>query len=169
MGSQDKRIEPIKQAIMLEMHGLRFYNVAAEKCSSKGAKEIFEDLAQDEVRHKTELERVYKSIVKDGAWSPPEAQEGAGLDFKSPVIDKSMKENIDGAWFDSAALNIGVMLEKKAMDYYREQQKASDDSELQALFGWLADWERGHLDRLMALEKAMREEIWYEAGFWPLD
>ena len=169
MDSQDKRIEPIKQAIMLEMHGLRFYNVAAEKCTSKGAKEIFEDLAQDEVRHKAELERVYKSILKDGTWTQPEPQEGAGLEFKSPVIDQSMKENIDGAWFDSAALNIGVMLEKRAMDYYREQQKASDDPEIQALFAWLADWERGHLDRLMALERAMREEIWHEAGFWPLD
>jgi hypothetical protein len=53
--------------------------------------------------------------------------------FKDPVIGASLKKDIDGAWFDSAALHIGVMLEKRAM------------------------------------EKSMREEIWNEARFWPMD
>jgi hypothetical protein len=31
---EDKFLEPIKKAIMLEIHGLRFYEVAAERCSN---------------------------------------------------------------------------------------------------------------------------------------
>jgi len=51
-----KQLDSIKQAIMLEIHGLRFYQVAAERCTSQGARELFSDLAEDEVRHRAELE-----------------------------------------------------------------------------------------------------------------
>ncbi len=47
-----------------------------------------------------------------------------------------------------------------AMAYYRKRELACSDKATRELFGWLARWEKTHLDRLTALERAMREEIW---------
>jgi rubrerythrin len=166
---RDKLLETVKNALMIEIHGLRFYQVAAERCSSPSAREIFSDLAQDEIRHRSELEKQFRSILDEGRWSPPSSEPPKDLRFSDPVIDKSLKKNIEGAWFDSAALQIGVLLERRALDHYREQEKTAENPELKAVFQWLIGWEQGHLNRLMALERAMRDEIWNEAGFWPLD
>jgi rubrerythrin len=165
---QSRQVEPIKKAIMLEMHGLQFYQVAAERCTTQGAREIFQDLAKDEVKHRAELERQFRSILKQGKWKPPSPSKRAGLKFKDPVIDPSMKKDVNGVWFDSAALQIGLMLEKRAMQYYQRQAQSADDPDMKALFQWLWEWEGGHLKRLLALEKAMREEMWNESRFWPM-
>ena len=85
------------------------------------------------------------------------------------MIGASLKKDIDGAWFDSAALHIGVMLEKRAMEHYQEQAQATKEAKVKSRFEWLADWEKGRLQRLMAMEKSMREEIWNETRFWPMD
>ena len=95
-------LEPIKQAIMLEIHGLQFYKVAAGRCSNPAAREMFEDLAKDEIRHRAELERQFRSILKESKWRPPPAGENPTLRFRNPVIDRSLKEDIEGAWFDFA-------------------------------------------------------------------
>lgn len=154
---------------MLEIHGLRFYEVAAQRCSSEAARELFQDLAKDELRHRQELEKQFRHILKGQKPSSLPQRPPKDLRFRDPVIGTDLKQRVDEAWFDSAALSIGVMLEKKAMDYYRKRELASSDKATRELFGWLARWEKGHLDRLTALERAMREEIWHEARFWPLD
>jgi rubrerythrin len=166
---KEKLLEPVKQAIMMEIHGLRFYQVAAERCSNPTAREMFSDLAKDEIKHRAELEKQFRSILNEGKWNPPPSDHPHDLRFKDPVIDKTLKKDIEGAWFDSAALNIGLLLEKRALDHYRKQEKETEDPQIKAVFQWLANWEQGHLNRLMAMERALREEIWHEAGFWPLD
>jgi rubrerythrin len=164
-----KLLEAVKQALMLEINGFQFYQVAAERCSNPVARQMFEELARDETQHRAELERQFRSILQENRWRPPPRSKKPDLRFKDPVIDQSLKKNIEGAWFDFAALQIGVMLEKRTLDHYRNQRSCTEDPELKALYTWLTEWEEGHLDRLMTLERAMREEIWNEAGFWPLD
>ncbi|MEJ5376165.1 MAG: ferritin family protein [bacterium] len=167
--SQRAQLDAVKRAIMLEIHGLRFYEVAAQRCTNEVARELFKDLAQDEVRHRQELQRQFKHLLKGEKAEFTGEAPHKDLRFKDPVIGPDLKQRVEETWFDSAALSIGIMLEKKAMDYYRKRQLASTDKAVKELFGWLAEWEKAHLDRLMALERAMREEIWNEAQFWPLD
>ncbi len=71
--------------------------------------------------------------------------------------------------FTKLAQNRALVLEKRAMQHYQRQAQTAKDPRIRSLFQWLADWEKGHLQRLMAMEKTMREEIWNEARFWPLD
>ncbi|MGQ9860266.1 MAG: ferritin family protein [Thermodesulfobacteriota bacterium] len=167
--ARDSQLEAIKGAIMLEIHGLRFYQVAADRCTNRVAKELFQDLAQDELSHRAELERQFRHVLEKEKAAPMPSAEAKDLRFKDPVIGADLKELVGDAWFDSAALSIGVMLEKKAMNYYRRRQRSVRDPQLEALFEWLSNWEKSHLNRLMALERAMREEIWNQARFWPLD
>jgi len=165
----DRILRPVKEAIMLEVHGIRFYEVARQRCSNKASREMFSALARDEMRHRAELERQFRSVLKKGRWSPPRSGFSRDLRFRDPVIDASLKRDVEGAWFDSAALHIGVLLERRAAAFYRRQAGAAKEPELISLFQWLAEWEQGHMNRLMALERAVKEEIWNDAGFWPMD
>ncbi len=167
--SQRAQMDALKRAIMLEVHGLRFYEVAAMRCTNRVARELFEDLAKDEVRHRQELEKQFQHLLKGEKARFIPGDSPKHLRFRDPVIGADLKQRVEDAWFDSAALSIGVLLEKRAMEYYRKRELASSDQATRELFGWLARWEKGHLERLTALERAMREEIWHEARFWPLD
>lgn len=167
--SLKSQLDAVKRAIMLEVHGLRFYEVAATRCTSQAARELFQDLAKDEVRHRQELEKQFRHLFKGEKMDFLPQESHKDLRFRDPVIGTDLKQRVEEAWFDSAALSIGVMLEKKAMAYYRKRELACSDKATRELFGWLARWEKTHLDRLTALERAMREEIWHESRFWPLD
>jgi rubrerythrin len=168
---QERRAEiaALKRALMLEMHGLRFYQVAAERTQSKAARALFEDLAEDEKRHKEELERHFRDLLQGKPISTPPKGPPMDLKFKDDVISRELKAGLKDAWFESAALAIGVMLERRAIEYYQRRKETSKDPSERELFSWLVEWEKGHLSRLMALERSMRDEIWHEARFWPLD
>jgi len=168
---QERRAEIaiLKRALMLEMHGLRFYQVAAERTQSKAARALFEDLAEDEKRHKEELERHFRDLLQGKPILTPPKGPPKDLKFKDDVISRELKAGLKDAWFESAALAIGVMLERRAIEYYQRRKETSKDPSERELFSWLVEWEKGHLSRLMALERSMRDEIWHEARFWPLD
>lgn len=163
-------LDAMKRAIMLEVHGLRFYQVASERCCEERTRELFLDLAADELRHKEELETQFRGILEGHATSiPKELPVKKDLRFTDPILSKELKDRIQDAWFESAALAIGIMLERRAIEYYKRKEASSEDPRLRALFSWLLRWEKSHLHRLMALERSMREAIWHEARFWPLD
>lgn len=168
-GGNRTTIEALKRALMLEMHGLRFYEIASQRTQSQAAKALFKDLAEDEKRHKQELERHFRGILKGEEISSPLERPSESLRFKDEVISKEIKAALKDAWFESGALAIGIMLEKKSIDYYKRRMESSKEPGEKGLFAWLLEWEKGHLRRLMALERSMREQIWHEARFWPME
>lgn len=165
---KDAKFDVLKQAIVMEIAGLQFFLTAAEKTSSKKAREMFRQLAEDEVEHKNILENMMKKMAKgDGKLELPKAESHIQVDH--PVIGKELKESLKTTWFDSSALNIGVMLEQRAIHFYEEEKKKTQDPDLQKLFTWLVEWERGHLETLLKIEREVKEEYWFDQGFWPLD
>jgi len=164
----DSLLDTLKHAIMMEIAGLEFFLTAAEKTTSKKAREMFRQLAEDEVEHKSLLEETLKNIVKDkGDLKVPKKRKSVKMDH--PVIGKELKESLKTTWFDSSALNIGIMLEQRAVDYYREQKEKTDDPKVAELFEWLINWETEHLEALLKIDQDLKEEYWFDQGFWPLD
>lgn len=164
----DLKLDILKNAIIMEIAGLQFFLTAAEKTTSKKAREMFRQLAEDEVEHKNILEKMMKKIASgEGKIETPEAESHVQLDH--PVIGQELRESLKSTWFDSSALNIGVMLEQRAVNFYTEERDKTDDSELRELFDWLIKWEQGHLNALLKIENDLKEQYWFDQGFWPLD
>ncbi len=58
----DMLFDIFKQAIVSEYEAYRFYSDAASHTTHQEAKSLFEKLAGMEMRHKTELEDLYKTL-----------------------------------------------------------------------------------------------------------
>ena len=94
---------------------------------------------------------------------PAEVDHGA-----SHIIDDKFRRSLTRGAFEMAVIGIGCDLENKAIAYYTEQAEKAEDEELAQLFTWLSEWEVGHLNALMELQKMTQDEYWAQQGFSPM-
>ncbi len=67
-----------------------------------------------------------------------------------------------------AALSIGILLEKQALEFYTRQAEVSQDVNVRDFFLELANWEEEHYQMLLREDEALKEEYWSENRFEPL-
>jgi rubrerythrin len=159
------RMEIIREALLAEVKGHQLYLHAADTTEDPSVKAIFQSLARDEESHIQILKAQAKSMFDSGkldlgAVSPLEV--GAG---SHAIIDDEFKRSLKKGAFEMAAIGIGCDLEKKAIAYYSEHAEKTEDPELKKLFGWLSEWEKGHLAQLLDLEGLYKDAYWAEQGF----
>jgi rubrerythrin len=164
----ERMIKAIKDAIMTEIKGQQLYSHAATTTEDPSAKAMFTALARDEDEHVALLTAQHRSLVQAGRIDlsqvhPAEVDHGAGH-----VIDDGFRKSIKRGTFEMAVIGIGCDLENKAISYYKEQAAKAEDADLKQLFTWLSEWEVGHLEQLVELEKLMQDEYWADNGFSPM-
>ncbi len=160
-------LEAVKTAIITELRGLEIYKAAAGQSTDPSAKQMFQALADDEAAHKDFLEKNYQSLLKDGTWSVPATPENLSPLDHSEIITADFLKRVKGTDFEMGVIATGVLLEKTAIDYYRDQARNCPDETARKTFGFLADWEKGHLESLVELERSMRDQYFAQQGFSP--
>ena len=75
----DLKLDILKKAIIMEIAGLQFFLTAAEKTTSKKVREMFRQLAEDEVEHKNILEKMMKKMSKGGMKKMLRGMPGGGM------------------------------------------------------------------------------------------
>ena len=164
----ENMIKAVKDAIMTEIKGQQLYSHAATQTQDPSAKAMFEALAKDEDEHVALLKAQYQSLLNNGSidlsvMHPAELDHGAGH-----VIDDGFRKSIKRGTFELAVVGIGCDLENKAISYYKEHAEKTDDPDLKKLFTWLREWEDGHLEQLLELEKIYQDAYWADQGFSPM-
>ena len=165
---KEAMIKIIKDAVMVEVKGQQLYSHAAQKTEDAAAKAMFEMLASDEDDHVRILMIQYKSLMEDGKLDlsdvhPAEVDHGS-----HDVINDDFKKSIKRGKFEMAVIGIGCDLENKAISYYKEHAAKTEDPDLKQLFTWLVEWEDGHLEQLLELEKIYQDAYWSDQGFSPM-
>jgi len=158
--------EGLRKAIQAEREGHSFYLMAANATQDARGKEVFTQLAQEELDHMEFLTRQYNSILKTGqvdtaAKLGPRAE----LPASSPIFTDGLKTRIKNAHFEMSALSIGVQLELDAMKFYKSQAETASDPEVKRFFGALAEWESGHYHALLSQQEELRQDYWSANGF----
>ena len=166
--AENKTLDIIKKAIVLEHRGKALYESVLPKTASEGVKELFTLLAEEEEKHIDVLNKRYKSVAKGGKFDTRVLVKPGELEDNNILSGKIVKE-ISGAGYEAAIISAALEFEKKAVEYYSEQAKSSDSEEEKQLFQWLAEWEKGHMAMLAQIDKDLMEDIWYDNQFWPLD
>lgn len=165
--SEDKTIEILKSAILLEKRGRAFYTKVAEQTSGKAVKEFFEMMADEEVKHVEILTEQFKSYRLNKVFTPGTNMEDHNERIASKVLTKELKEEISAADYEAAAISAAMAMEKKAIQLYSDRAEEAQDPNEKALYKWLAEWELQHLNFLSAIDKELTEQIWYDNNFWP--
>ena len=146
-GKETKRLEIYSTALEMEMKGRDFYGKASGTCASELGRDMFRMLMEEEIKHVTRIREIQKSLSAGQEW--PEqweavkvADQDLGRLFKEMAKKHGKKAKADAG--DVEALEVGIDLETRAVDFYKEQQgKASHPLEKEFIEAMLVE-ERIH-------------------------
>ncbi len=164
---ENKTLEIIKKAILMEARGKALYMEVANKTNSPEVKKIFELMAAEEQMHIDFLSEQYKNYSKHGVFVKQNLNAKEDNDITKLILNVEIKEQISGAGFEAAAIEAAINFETKAIEYYSKRAEESVDIEEKNLFNWLSNWEKSHYELLIKLDKELTEKIWFDNQFWP--
>ncbi len=151
MKTEDFR-QIISQAIEGEIEAYNYYRTVSEKVKEATLKNIFGDLARDELQHRAFLQ----GIIKKG---PDSLQVEEAQDYKiadtlaTPPLSMDLKP-IDG-------ITLAIRKELDAMQMYSQLANVAGDPDEKKTFLELAKMERGHKARLEDIYTTMAfPEVW---------
>jgi rubrerythrin len=137
----------IKFAIDKEIKSYNFYTNASQVAKYSGAKDLFSDLAQQEVGHRKMLEKLdLKKIAQAKIEKVPD------LKISDYIVDTEFKPDMPYA----DILRIAIKMEERALKLYNNMNQSNQDENLKKLFTLLANEEAKHKLRL---EKIYDDEI----------
>lgn len=163
----------LRNAILMEMEGKDFFQRAAERMRHPRAKQMFASLVKQEQRHvevlSAELDRI--SEGKDWA-SLEEARTATSVPrvsvFKDREIRNAIKLRKDAGELE--VLKVGIAIEQKSIDYYRDAGTRSGEARAKEVFFWLVGEESGHLTILNGeYDNRIRSGYYYDTAEFSLE
>ena len=165
--AQEQSLDILKEAILLERRGRSFYLQAAAQSKNADVQAFFELMANEEQRHVQILGEQFQKYTRDGEFATLAPGQTSGQPLADMVLSEEVKQKIAAADFEAAAISAAVAMEERAVDLYSRQAAAAQSPNEQALYNWLADWEKGHLRFLAELDREIKRRIWDDNQFWP--
>ena len=163
----DRTIEILKSAILLEKRGQAFYGKVAEQASGQAVKEFFEMMADEEIKHVEVLSEQFKAYRQNKKFDPGLYDENSSGTIASRVLTAQLKSELSAADYEAAAIAAAMSMEKNAVTLYSNRAAEAEDPNEQKLYQWLADWEKQHLHFLSEIDKELTQQIWFDNSFWP--
>jgi rubrerythrin len=157
-------IEALQMAIEVEKKGYRFYKIAAKSTQDEKGRQVFEQLAKDEVEHMGVFATLYESLTNDEPWMTYEqavarfGESGdAGLVF--PEVPDEAQEGFD----DMKALEEALEFEHKAVRIYKEKAAEADDELARTFYEKLVEIEESHVMIIQAeIDSLTGSGIWLD-------
>lgn len=166
MEQNDKTIDVLKTAILLERKGKAFYTQAARNSESKSAQKIFEMMAEEESAHIDFLVKQFKNYQTNHEFldNEPQPEEDETV---VQILTEKIKTEISAAGFEAAAISAAIDFENRAIEVYSNRAKEATDPKEKETYQMLADWEKTHHGLLYKLNEDLKEQIWNDNNFWP--
>jgi len=164
---KDSRVvEILKKSILLELKGRALYEKVVDETEDEGIKKIFSIMAEEEDNHAKFLTNQLKYFLENKKFKRVQVDSGA-KNVSYAVINENVAGRISAVGFEAAAISAAIDMEKRSIEVYSQRAEEALDEEEKAFYRELADWEKGHLDMLVDLDKDLTEQVWYDNNFWP--
>lgn len=150
----------IRDAIILEINGRKFFNHAAEVTNHPKGKKMFLHLAEEEVKHLETFSKMFNEILGGSDWKKELIPDDVSGD--APLVEK-LKENmkLEERKGEVEALRIGMELERNAITFFQDAAAATDDPVAKKIFLEISEEEKFHFDLLQAQYDSVAG-----TGFW---
>lgn len=156
--------EIFKTALLNEVEGQEFYELAATRAHSEDARESLLALAEEEKIHQAYLKQEM-ALLKD---STAEATDYSGVTLPNPEIYKWGKVDKAELGLSMSVYKIGMQMEKDAVEFYKNcKAQVAGDARLEKLFDTLVHWEDQHYQQFSKLYEQYRNEYWSDQQFAP--
>jgi rubrerythrin len=163
----NKTIEILKTAILMEKRGYAFYSQVAEQTKVEEVKKIFAIMAEEEVAHIKYLTDQFSEYTKNAAFHKFNLPKDTQDSIAKAILSKDIKKKLSAASYEAAAIAAAIDMENRAIQVYSERAKSATDTNEKALYQMLSDWERTHHKILYELDQQLKEDIWADNSFWP--
>lgn len=163
----NKTLDILKMAILMEKRGFTFYTNVSEQTKDPEISKVFKVMAAEESVHIKFLSEQFLSFEKSKEFTCLNLHNQAQDGIANMILSDEIKNKIDAAGYEAAAISAAIDMEKKAIEIYSSQAEVSADPNEKKLFNWLSDWEKSHLKILNDLDNELKEKIWYDNQFWP--
>jgi rubrerythrin len=160
-------LDILKMAILMEKRGYAFYTKVAEQTQDSEIKNVFNVMAEEENLHIRFLSEQFSNFEKTRKFQQSSLPSPEGDGIATMILSEDVKNKIASAGFEAAAISAAIDMENKAIEVYSSQARITSDPNEKELYSWLADWEKGHLKVLKALDDELKEKIWFDNQFWP--
>ena len=164
----NKLLEILKGAILLEHKGRALYKSVTDTSEVEGVKDLFSMLVREEEKHINVLNKQF-SLISKGKGFDLSGIKDTHAETSEAVLTDIIKENVSGAGYEAAVISAALEFEKNSVRYYSDHAEAAQSEDEKALFEWLRDWEKGHMVMLARIDNDLKEKIWFDNQFWPLD
>ncbi len=149
--------EVFKIALKIEDNGRLFYEKAAARPFPDAIKQLFQNLAKEEIGHKAifqkHLNDLPPSTTAATVWDPDnELDQYLKMMADQNVFNRSeaeMEEMLAGLAGYREAVKLAMSFERDSIVFFLELTESSDSDESRAWIGHLVDEERKHLRKLM--------------------
>ncbi len=166
--AENKLLDILKGALLLEHRGKALYGSVAESSKVESVKELFDMLVREENKHIKVLNKQFPRIVKGESFDISDLDKERSSTLEA-IITEKIVEDVTGAEYDAAVISAALEFEKNAVQYYSEHAGSAESVAEKKLFEWLAEWEKNHMLMLARVDNELKEKIWYDNQFWPLD
>jgi len=166
--AEEKTLDILKGAVLLEHRGRALYRSVIDSSPSEGVRELFNTLYREEEKHIDILTKQFARISKGESFDISELTDEHASLLDAVVTEKIVKR-VSGAGYEAAVIAAALEFEKNAVKFYSDRASSAESKEEKKLFKWLTEWEKGHMLMLARLDNELKEKIWYDNQFWPLD
>jgi rubrerythrin len=152
-GSRSGVLEILKNAIDMEFEGKDFFERAAGMVKHQRSKDMFVSLVKQEQRHVDILGEELNRLERGKDWaSLQDMKRNAPTYTRISVFqDNSLKHlRLSPDAGELEVLKVGIDVEQKSIDYYRDAGSRTDSAKAREIFNWLVGEEAGHLTILNA-------------------
>lgn len=163
-------IGALKTAYEAEKDGVRTYLDFAKKTEAAGAKDMFIQLALDEVDHMELLQNFMEKTLMGQTYTTVEVPEGRLAAIRADIDDASRKKLAPSEVSDEQALKIAMEQEIKAKEFYLAEAEKAEDQAVKDFFTKMAGVEQKHYDILSAeLNYMQNSGFWFDAMEFSLE
>jgi rubrerythrin len=150
MKEDGELIKALKYAIDFEIKGENIYEDLANEAEDEFVKNTFSGLAKDELVHIEVINKYIESIEKETEYDFEKELKKVTTSPKRlfGILPKKFKQKAALAANQLKPFDIGMELEQKSIDYYKEQGKKAKSEATKRLFEFLTKQEKFHLKAL---------------------
>jgi rubrerythrin len=165
--SEDRAMEILKNAILLEKRGHAFYTKVAQQAASEAVRKFFNLMAEEEANHIQMLAEQFKSYHARKRFKTSAFSDQGEFKTVSDILSKDLMRQISAADYEGAAIAAAMSMEQNAIQVYARRAEETQDPDEKSFYAWLVQWETRHLNFLSKINKEITEAIWYDNSYWP--
>jgi rubrerythrin len=157
-------LDTIKQAILNEIEGYEFYQMAAEKAHDADTKQAFINLAEEEMKHVSWLKELFVKMQDED-----HDKFNLAMVSDPPAPHLYNWDNLDRKDAQSAVsvFGIGMQLEELAIKFYEQARDNTEHDMAKGLYTKLIAWEKVHFEQFAKEYELLKREFWDMQQFAP--